>query len=102
MTDKTVRDEIADLRQEVNRLNNHRFIKVHNSIPKLILFQLYRGIAFGLGGVLGATVFLSITVWSLSQIDFVPIIGDWAKELIAVIEPKLDGTVEIRNEAERP
>lgn len=102
MDDQTTRDEIAALRQEVNRLNSHRFITVHNSIPRLILFQLYRGIAFGLGGVLGATVFLSITVWSLSQIDFIPIIGDWAKELIAVIEPKVDVDGEVRAAPDQP
>lgn len=102
MDDQTTRAEIAALRQEVNRLNNHRFIKVHNSIPKLILFQLYRGIAFGLGGVLGATVFLSITVWSLSQIDFIPIIGDWANELIEVIQPNLDVDVEVRQAPDQP
>ncbi|WP_179378040.1 DUF5665 domain-containing protein [Jannaschia marina] len=99
MDENSVRDEIAHLRREVARLNNHRFIKVHNSIPRLVMFQLYRGIAFGLGGVLGATVFLSITVWSLSQIDFIPIIGDWAKEIIEIIQPELDVDVQIE---ERP
>jgi hypothetical protein len=80
-------EEVAGLRREVARLNRHRWLQVHNSLPKLIAFQLYRGLAFGLGTVLGATVVLSIVVWSLSQIDFIPVIGDWAKEILAVIEP---------------
>ena len=87
-------DEVAALRREIAVMNRHRFIKVHNSMPRLIAFQLVRGIAFGLGGVLGATVVLSITVWSLSQIDFIPIIGDWAKEIIALIQPEIDLNVE--------
>lgn len=83
-------EEVAALRREVSRLNRHRWLQVHNSMPRLIAFQLYRGIAFGLGGVLGATVVLSIVVWSLSQIDFIPVVGDWAKELLVIIEPTLD------------
>ncbi|UWQ18452.1 DUF5665 domain-containing protein [Jannaschia sp. M317] len=79
--------EIARLRVEVSRLNSLRFIRVHNSVPRLILFQLYRGVAFGLGTVLGATVVLSIVLWSLSQINFIPVIGDWATQLLEAIEP---------------
>ncbi len=80
-------EEVAGLRREVARLNGHRFIQVHNSIPRLILFQLYRGLAFGLGTVLGASLLLSILVWSLSQINFIPIIGDWATEVLETIQP---------------
>ncbi|MGB3553122.1 MAG: DUF5665 domain-containing protein [Jannaschia sp.] len=86
-----LRREVSHLRIELARLNNHRFIRVHNSLPRLVLFQLYRGLAFGLGTVLGATVILSVVAWSLSQIDFLPVVGDWAKELIQIIEPTLDG-----------
>lgn len=82
--------EIASLRAELQTLNKHRFIRVHNSMVKLILFQLVRGIAFGLGGVLGATVVLSIVIWSLSQINFVPIIGDYATQVIELIQPALE------------
>ena len=87
-------DEVSSLRRELARLNRHRFIQVHNSMPRLILFQLVRGIAFGLGGVLGATVVLSIVVWSLSQINFIPIIGDWATDLIEIIQPQIEEAVE--------
>ena len=87
-------DEVAALRREMARMNRHRFIQVHNSMPRLILFQLARGVAFGLGGVLGATVVLSVVVWSLSQINFIPIIGDWATDLIEIIQPELEEVVE--------
>ena len=94
MTHKPLEDEMAALRRELAVLNRHRFIQVHNSMPRLILFQLLRGIAFGLGGVFGATVVLSIVVWSLSQINFVPIIGDWAADIIEIIQPQIDVNVE--------
>lgn len=85
-----LRDEVAGLREEVARLNDHRWLRIHNSMGRLVMFQLYRGLAFGLGTVLGATVVLSLVVWSLSQINFIPVIGDWAAQILEVIEPTMD------------
>lgn len=84
MTDETPSDlaqEVRALRAEVGKLNNHRFIRLHDSVVKLGLFQLYRGLAFGLGSVLGATILVSVAAYLLSQIDFIPIIGDWAADI---------------------
>ncbi|MEM9318820.1 MAG: DUF5665 domain-containing protein [Pseudomonadota bacterium] len=79
-------DEIAALRREVERLNAHRFVNVHNSIPRLLIYQFARGLALGLGTVIGGGLLLSILAWSLAQIDFVPIIGDWALRLAEELE----------------
>lgn len=73
--------EIHALRTEVARLNSHRFVRIHNNLPRLLVFNFARGLAVGLGTVLGATVLLSVLVWSLSQIEFLPIIGEWAAEI---------------------
>lgn len=43
-------------------------------------------------------MFLSVTVWTLSQIDFIPIIGDWATEIIEIMQPNMDIDVEITEE----
>ncbi len=75
------RAELAALRVEVSRLNSHRFVRLHNSLPKLIMFNLIRGLAFGLGTVLGATILVWILGQFLSNIDFIPIIGEWAAEI---------------------
>ena len=80
------RDAIAELTEEVRKLNAHRFIRVQNSLWKLILFQLLRGLAFGLGSVLGATILVSVLAWWLSQFEFIPIIGEWIGELAEEIE----------------
>ena len=72
--------------RELQTLNQHRFIKVHNSFGRLILFQLVRGLAFGLGSVLGATIVVSILAWFISQIEFIPLIGNWASEILQQIE----------------
>ena len=102
MDQNALQEEVASLRRELARLNRHRFIQIHNSVPRLILFQLYRGLAFGLGSVLGATVVLSVLVWSLAQINFIPVIGDWATQVLDVIQPNLDVDVEVKEKPDQP
>lgn len=69
------------LRDEIARLNNHRFVRIHNSVLALMWYQFLRGLAFGLGSVMGATILVSIIGFWLSQIEFIPIIGEWAKQI---------------------
>ena len=80
--EKALSFEVRALRAEVERMNNHRFIKLHHSLWKLGLFQLYRGLAFGLGSVLGASLLVSILLYVLASIDFIPVLGDWAQQII--------------------
>src|SRR6056297_742008 len=74
-------EEVRALRAELQTLNKHRFVRIHNNIPRLLAFNFVRGLAVGLGTVLGATVLLSLIVWALSQIEFLPIIGEWASQI---------------------
>ncbi len=76
-----LRQEVAALRREIERLNESRFIRIRNSMPKFIGFQFIKGLAVGFGTVVGASVLVSIVVYALSRIDFVPIIGKWAAEV---------------------
>ncbi|MEO1650862.1 MAG: DUF5665 domain-containing protein, partial [Pseudomonadota bacterium] len=62
------------------------FVTIHNSLPRLLAFQFARGLALGLGTVIGGGVLLSVLAWSLTQIDFVPIIGEWASQIAAELE----------------
>lgn len=78
-------NEVHALRDEVARVNNHRYIKMHDSLWKLGAFQLFRGLAFGLGSVLGATLLVSLLVQILSSIDFIPVLGEWVHQIIEQI-----------------
>ena len=78
--------EVGALRHEVARLNGHRFLRTYNSTGRLLWLQFLRGVAFGLGSVVGATIVVSILVYALSSVDFIPVIGEWAAEVIEVIE----------------
>ncbi|MGP6087276.1 DUF5665 domain-containing protein [Antarctobacter jejuensis] len=93
--DMTVlKGEIARLTDEVQRLNQHRFVRVHNSIWRLALWQFIRGLALGLGTAVGATALVSAVVIVLSQIEFIPILGDLATAIIDEIDDKVEATVE--------
>lgn len=78
----TVEAELRALREELTQLREHRMVRLYQSVPQVLLFRLAAGMAMGLGTVLGATVLLSLIVWSLSQIEFIPIIGDWAAQVV--------------------
>lgn len=77
-----MKHSIDRLTQELERLNTHRFVRVHSSTWRLLSFQFVRGLAFGLGSVMGATLLVSILVWWASQIEFIPVIGEWAVRLV--------------------
>jgi hypothetical protein len=64
----------------------HRIVRIHDSVIKVVFFQFMRGLAFGLGTVLGASILVSILVGVLAQIEFVPLLGDYAVRLIEQIE----------------
>jgi len=68
------------------RLATTRFIAMHNSIWQLLWINFLKGVALGFGTIVGATVVLWIVVSILSQMDFIPIIGEWAARLIEILE----------------
>lgn len=86
MNNEELGKEVSELKSELAKLNSHRYIRLHNSFFRMLGFQFIRGLAFGLGSVLGATVLVSILVYFLAQIDFLPIIGEWAKEINLLLE----------------
>lgn len=78
--------EVASLRAELHRLNTHRFLRIQNSLPRLLLYQLTNGIMVGLGTVIGATLVVSVVVYFLAQVELVPIIGEYATRIIQQID----------------
>ncbi len=78
--------EIRALRAEVRRFNDHSFVRVQNSVWKLLGYQLLKGLALGLGTALGASILLSVFAYFLSQVELLPIIGDWATRILEEIE----------------
>lgn len=88
--------DINKLAAGIAKLNGHRFVTMHNSVPKMLVFNFARGLAFGLGSVIEAMPLVSVLVYLLSQIDFIPLIGEWATVLstaLADINGATDGNV---------
>lgn len=67
------------INDELNRINSHKLLKIYASIPQLLLFFFIKGIVFGLGTVVGATIVVSILAYALAQFEFIPVIGEWVK-----------------------
>ncbi|MCB1337405.1 MAG: hypothetical protein KDK10_08115 [Maritimibacter sp.] len=78
--------ELEALRAEVRRLNQQRYFRYESSLVWSAGFSLLRGLFFGLGSALGATILLAFVVRMLGSIDFIPILGDWAQQIILEIQ----------------
>ena len=83
---KKKEEAFKNLEKTINSLLEHNFFKIHSSFWSLLLISLIRGLASGLGWVLGATILVSLLTYTLSQIEFIPILGDWVSRLILEIE----------------
>lgn len=78
--------DLARLADEVSLLNTHSFVTLHNRPWRLLGFQFAKGLAFGLGTVVGASILVSAIAVALAQIEFLPIVGEWAAEIARQME----------------
>ena len=74
------------LAEAIETLNDHNLMRIYSSSWWIIWTNFLRVLAFGLGSVIGASILVYITVQVLAQIEFIPILGDWALRLISEIE----------------
>ena len=82
--DKLAKDteRLANAMESVLQL---KFVRLHDNMLKLVWFQFLRGLAFGLGGVIGGGALVSVVVVVLSQVEFIPVLGDFATQIIQEI-----------------
>ena len=79
-------NEIKKLSEAINSLNNNNIFKIYNSTKKILFISFLKGLASGLGWIIGATILVSLLTYILSQIEFIPILGDIVSQLIQEIE----------------
>ena len=79
-------NEIKKLREAIKSLNNNKIFKIYNSTKKILFISFLKGLASGLGWIIGATILVSLLTYILSQIEFIPILGDIVSQLIEEIE----------------
>ena len=78
-------NEIKKLSEAIKNLNNNNIFKIYNSTKKILFISFLKGLASGLGWIIGATILVSILTFALSQIQFIPILGEWVSKLITEI-----------------
>ena len=86
MVKKKNNDQIKELEVSIKNLTRQRFFKIYSSFRALIFISFIKGLASGLGWVLGATILVSLLTFTLSQIEFIPILGEWVSKLIKEIQ----------------
>ena len=79
-------NEIKKLNETIKSLNNNNIFKIYNSTKKILFISFLKGLASGLGWIIGATILVSLLTYILSQIEFIPILGDMVSQLIEEIE----------------
>ena len=77
-----------NLTNAVRELLDHKILRDYSSTWRILWLNFLRGLAFGLGSVIGATILVYLTIQILAQIEFIPILGEWAVQLIEQIETK--------------
>ncbi len=78
--------EFKELKDSIINFNNHKIFKIYSSIRTILFVSFLKGLVSGLGWILGATILVSFLTFMLSQIEFIPILGEWVSKLISEIE----------------
>lgn len=76
---KLLLEELQKVHAELVVQNAHNVFGWHRLMSRSLLMQFLKGTAFGLGGIVGVGIVISALAYFLTKIDFIPIIGDWAK-----------------------
>lgn len=78
--------EVRELTKEIARLKDMDFMQVFNRPIKFFFYSFMKGLMVGLGSVLGASVLVALLIYLLTKISFVPIVGDFVKDIVQQIQ----------------
>ncbi len=79
---------VVGLTNQIKDLENQKFFRVVRDKWNLFKYEVLRGIAYGLGTVIGATVGVSLLLFLLSKLSLFPIIGTFSSQFIQALQPK--------------
>lgn len=82
------RAELDRLSEAIETLNAHKLMRDYSSTWRIMWLNFLRGLSFGLGSVIGATLLVYFVIQILAQIEFIPIFGEWAIQIIEQIETR--------------
>lgn len=74
---KKIKSKLTDAqRVEFAKQLEYFYEASHADIKKVITFSFLKGMATGLGVFLGGTIVVALLLWALSQLSWLPFIGD--------------------------
>ena len=82
----TEQEGFQRLEKAIVELKNQNFFLSTILFGESIGVSLIQGLASGLGWIIGATLLVSTLTFFLSQIEFVPIVGEWVSRVIQEIK----------------
>ena len=60
-----------------------------NNRTQTVWYGFWRGIVAAMGGVIGATVGISLILWLLERLAFLPIVGDFIARIVSLLQHKI-------------
>lgn len=86
LTEARLTKSVRELTREIGRLKQLEFMQVFKNPFKFMWFSFLKGLMIGFGSVLGASVLVGVFVYLISQISFVPILGDFVEDIITQVQ----------------
>ncbi len=89
-----IEDRLIQIGKKMEMGEIAQYVQLLNSPRRLILINIFSGIARGVGIAIGVTIFSTIIVYFLQKLGALnlPIIGNFIAELVKIVQTRLDGT----------
>lgn len=77
---KNIKSKLTDAQRiEFAKQLEYFYEASHADIKKVVSFSFLKGLATGLGVFLGGTIMVALLLWILSQLSWLPFVGDISK-----------------------
>lgn len=87
--EKELIKNLNELSKGVNRLKDLELMELYKKPLKFMGYSLLKGMMIGFGSVLGATVLVAVFVYLLSNIQFVPIVGNFVSDIVQQVTTEI-------------
>jgi len=84
----TLIKELKTLSKEVKNLKDLEFVRILKHPMKFMWFSFLKGLMIGFGSVLGASMLVGIFIYTIRQIQVVPILGEFVTSIIDEVDPE--------------
>jgi len=84
--DRELVKDITTLTKEVKRMQSMDVFRAFKNPWKFMGLSFLKGLMIGFGSVLGASVLVAIFLYLIAQIQLVPILGDFVKDVIDEVQ----------------